>query len=373
MKKLQELAQFSQSVWLDNINRKLFATGRLKELIAEGLLGMTSNPTIFENAITKSDDYDEEILSLAKEGRSTFEIYDELTVKDIQTAADLFRPVYDSTNGLDGYVSLEINPLLARKTKETIEEGKRLHGKVKRPNLMLKVPATDEGYEAIEVFTSLGMNVNATLIFSRAQYKSTVESYLRGIRKLIEKGGDARKVRSVASVFVSRIDTTVDKMLAEKMESEECRAIRGSMEPMLGKAAVANSLAIYGIHRELFSTAEFQELKDKGAHHQRPLWASTGTKNPSYSDIKYVEELLVKNSVNTMPEGTLAAFMEHGRIEDVEKNCEEAGDTILWLAEKGIDIDQVCQKLLTDGVASFAKSFESLLASIESKAKKLHV
>ncbi len=373
MKKLEELAHFSQSVWLDNINRKLFATGRLKELIGLGLLGMTSNPTIFENAITKSDDYDEEILTLAKAGKSTFEIYDELTVRDIQKAADLFHPVFESTRGVDGYVSLEINPLLARKTRETIEEGKRLHGKVQRPNLMLKVPSTDEGFDAVEALTSLGMNVNVTLIFSRTQYKNTVEAYLRGIRKFINSGGDARKVRSVASVFVSRVDTLADKMLEEKMASEECRAIRGSMEPMKGKAAVANSLAIYKIHRELFSSPQFLELKDKGAHHQRPLWASTGTKNPAYSDIKYVEELMVKNTVNTMPETTLAAFMDHGRIADVEINCGEAEDTILWFAEKGIDIDNVCQKLLTDGVAAFARSFESLLASIETKAQKLHV
>lgn len=373
MTKLEELAHFSQSVWLDNINRKLFATGRLKELIDQGLLGMTSNPTIFENAITKSDDYDEEILSLAKAGKSTFEIYDELTVKDIQKAADLFHPVYERTKGLDGYVSLEINPMLADKTKETIDEGKRLHGKVQRPNLMLKVPSTDEGFEAVEALTSLGMNVNVTLIFSRAQYRNTVEAYMKGIRKFIKSGGDAGKVRSVASVFVSRVDTLADTMLAEKIYAEESQDMKDQIESMKGKAAVANSLAIYRIHRELFSSPQFLELKAEGAHHQRPLWASTGTKNAAYSDIKYVEELLVRNTVNTLPEATLTAFMDHGRISDVEKNCEESENTLLRFAEKGIDIDKVCQKLLTDGVASFKKSFESLLASIETKARKLHV
>jgi transaldolase len=372
--RLNELAEFGQSVWLDYISRKLIKTGRLMELISQGLLGMTSNPTIFDNAISKSDDYDEDIKKLASQGKSTFEIYDELTIRDIQDAADLFLPIYEKTGGLDGYVSLEINPMLARKTEETIAEGKRLHKKVNRRNLMFKVPATEEGYHAIEELLAAGINVNVTLIFSLEQYEKTAHAYIRGVQRLIEKGGDPSKLRSVASVFVSRIDSAVDRMLEEKMGLEECKAIRGSLQHLLGKAAVANSLLIYDLHGKIFDTPQFHKLREKGAHYQRVLWGSTSSKNPAYSDIKYVEELMVKNSVNTMPENTLLAFLDHGAVKDaLSSRSEGASDVVEELDHTGISVDEVCAKLLKEGVTAFEKSFESLLKSIEHKSTSLAV
>jgi len=368
---LEELAAIGQSVWLDNINRKLFTTGRLRELIQAGLLGMTSNPSIFDNAISKSDDYDVEIRASAP-GKDIFGIYDELTIKDIQEAADLFLPVYEKTGGIDGYVSLEINPRLARKSQETIDEGKRLHKKVNRPNLMLKVPATDEGFIPVEELLAGGINVNITLIFSREQYERTARAYIRAIKRLVDRGGDPRRVHSVASVFVSRIDTAVDAMLNEKLASEECRALHGRLREYLGKAAVANSLAIHRTHRSIFSSPEFLALREKGANYQRVLWASTSSKNPAYSDIKYVEELMVKNTVNTMPEVTLDAFMDHGRAQEIQDG-QDPDDIIAGFKDLGINIDEVNGRLLADGVAAFEKSFESLMKSIEAKARKLHV
>jgi transaldolase len=372
MTRLNELAGLGQSVWLDNINRKLIKTGRLMELISQGLLGMTSNPTIFDNAISKSEDYDEEIKKLSSQRKSTFEIYDELTIRDIQDAADLFLPIYEKSRGLDGYVSLEINPKLARQTEETIAEGKRLHKKVNRRNLMFKVPATPEGYAAIEDLLASGINVNVTLIFSLDQYEKTARAYMKGVKRLIEKGGDAGKLRSVASVFVSRIDSAIDRMLEEKLEEGE--AVNGSLQHLKGKAAVANSLSIYDLHGKIFDTPEFARLKEKGAHHQRVLWGSTSSKNPAYSDIKYVEELMVKNTVNTMPENTLLAFMDHGAVKDaLSLRSEEAAEVVRELKSVGISVDEVCAKLLQEGVAAFEKSFESLLQAIEQKSRSLMV
>ncbi len=371
MTRLEELAAVGQSVWLDNINRKLFTTGKLKELIQAGLLGMTSNPSIFDNAISKSDDYDSDIRSLAP-GKDSFGIYDELTIKDIQEAADLFRPVYERTGGFDGYVSLEINPRLARKSKETLEEGKRLHKKVNRPNLMLKVPATDEGFSPVEELLAEGINVNITLIFSREQYERTALAYMKGIKRLADRGGDPGRVHSVASVFVSRIDTAVDAMLNEKLASEECKALHGKLREHLGKAAVANSLAIYRSHQSLFSSPEFKGLRDRGANYQRVLWASTSSKNPAYSDIKYVEELIMKNTVNTMPEVTLGAFMDHGAAKEIQGG-ENPDEVIAGLKDLGINLDDVNGTLLADGVIAFEMSFESLMTGMEAKARKLHV
>ncbi|MCQ9206524.1 MAG: transaldolase [Omnitrophica bacterium] len=369
---IEKLSLYGQSVWLDNISRSLISGGKLKELIGRGLRGMTSNPTIFDKSISGGNEYDEEIKKFCSLEKTTFEIYDKLTTGDIQDACDLFRGVYGETGGLDGYVSLEINPKLAFKTRETIEEGKRLLKSVNRPNLMLKVPSTDEGFGAVEELTASGANINITLIFSLEQYIKTAGAYMRGIRRLLDSGRDARKVHSVASVFVSRIDTACDKLLDEEASREGNRQRKEEKTALKGKAAVANSAVIYGKFLEIFSSGEFKKLKEKGANIQRPLWGSTSAKNPAYSDIKYVTELIAKNTVNTMPGATLEAFLDHGAVrEALSRDISKSADTIQALGNMGIDINTVCAKLLKDGVGAFVKSFDSLLDTIEKKSKEL--
>jgi transaldolase len=366
---IQELTEFGQSVWLDTISRSLIDTGRVKELVDLGVSGMTSNPTIFDKAVSSSSDYDDEIHRLHDLGKSAFEIYDDLTVRDIQDAADIFKPVYESTNRVDGYVSLEIDPRLAAKTAETVQEGRRLHKKVARPNVMFKVPATDQGFGAIEELLADGINVNVTLIFSVDQYVKTAKAFLNGMARLADKHADLSRTHSVASVFVSRIDTAVDAMLDERAAAESKESVRAKLSSLRANAAVANATLIYEKYAELFSGKAFQKLKDNDAHVQRVLWGSTSTKDPAYSDIKYVAELIAKDTVNTMPEKTLEAFLDHGRVEEaVTADAKKAEQTIDELSRFGVDIDAVCAKLLDDGVAAFTKSFNSLLNSIREKA-----
>lgn len=356
---IQMLGEFGQSAWLDNINRSMINDGNLREMIDLGLRGMTSNPSIFHKAITSSDDYDEEIQRLYEAGKSPFDIYDELTVKDVQDAADMFRPLYDKTYGLDGYVSLEVNPKLSDMADETILEARRLFKKVNRPNVMLKIPATWAGYKVIEELISCGINVNATLIFSVAQYEEVANAYIRGLSRLLERKIDLNIVRSVASVFVSRIDTGIDGMLRDKDNS-------GSLE---GRAAVANSRMIFKKYLDIFSEEKFKELERKGANIQRLLWASTSTKNYAYSDIKYVSELIGKNTINTLPDNTFKAFLDHGIIKEaMTSDVDEAVRVIESLKTMGIDVNEVCNKLLNDGIRAFEESFDSLLSSIEKKA-----
>jgi len=369
---IQQLGEFSQSVWLDYISRSLIETGKLKSMIAQGLRGMTSNPTIFDKAISSSDDYDTQIAQLKKLNKSTFEIYDDLTIKDIQAAADLFKSVYEKTNKRDGYVSLEINPKLAYKIKETVEEGKRLYKKVNRPNVMFKVPSTDEGFAAIEELLAEGININITLIFSVEQYTNTAEAYIKGIERLLQQDGDVSQVHSVASVFVSRVDTLTDKLIEEKRAKESDTGVKVKLEQLRGKAAVANSAMIYKKYRDIFSGEQFKLLQEKGANVQRLLWGSTSTKNPAYSDIKYVAELIGKNTVNTIPEKTLNAFLDHGVVKEaLTDDIGKAQKIMDDLKGLGIDINDVCKKLLEDGVVAFEKSFDSLLNAIEEKSKKL--
>lgn len=369
---IEELAEFGQSIWLDNINRTMIETGKLKEMTASGLRGMTSNPTIFDKAISKSSVYDKQIEELCKNNKSDFQIYDDLTIKDIQDAADIFRPVYEKTQGLDGYISLEVNPKLAFKTKETIEEGKRLHQKVNRPNVMFKVPSTKESFGAIEELTACGISVNITLIFSLGQYIDSAWAYIKGIRRYLEDKGNIKKVRSVASVFVSRVDTAADNLLDGLISQEEDKQKIEKLSSLKGKAAVANSRLIYQKYLEIFASGEFKELQDKGAHIQRVLWGSTSTKNPAYSDIKYVTELIGKDTVNTTPDQTLEAFLDHGQVrEALSSDIKDAQSIIDGLKEFGIEIDEICAKLLKDGVIAFEKSFESLLSSIGERTKCL--
>ncbi len=368
----QQLGEFGQSVWLDYISRSLIDTGRLTDLIKQGLRGMTSNPTIFDKAISTSNDYDEKIQDLKKMGRSAFEIYDELTVKDIQDAADTLKPVYKQMNGLDGYVSLEVNPKFAYKIEETVAEAKRLYKKVNRPNVMFKVPSTNQGFTAIEQLLAEGININITLIFSLQQYKNTAQAYIRGIEKLLHKNGDISKVCSVASVFVSRIDTATDKLIEEKLTRESDATVTSRLESLRGKAAVANSAIIYKDYVATFFGNAFKTLREKGANVQRLLWGSTSTKNPAYSDIKYVAELIGKYTVNTIPEKTLNAFLDHGVVKEaLTADTADAQMVIDDLMGLGINIDDVCKKLLEDGVVAFNRSFDSLLKSIEEKSKRL--
>lgn len=369
---VQKLGEFGQSVWLDNISRSMIESGRLARMIARGLRGMTSNPTIFDKAISRSCDYDEEIMELVQAGKSIFEIYDDLTIDDVLGAADLFMPVYDRTRGLDGWVSLETNPKLAYKTQETIEEVKRLHQKVNRPNVMFKVPAPEEGFLAIEELLSEGININITLIFSLTQYVNTAQAFIRGMKRLLEKQGNLSGVHSVASVFVSRIDTAVDSMIDELLANEKDEGRKDMLGSLKGRAAVANASLLFQKYIELFSAKEFSLLKEKGANFQRLLWGSTSTKNPAYSDIKYVTDLIAKNTVNTMPQNTFKAFLDHGVIrESLPSDVEQAQNIIKGLKSFGIDLNNVCAKLLDEGVVAFEKSFDSLLDSIESKTNSL--
>lgn len=366
--KIEQLTEFGQSAWLDSISRAMIETGKLKEMIRQGLRGVTSNPTIFDKAISSGDDYDQKTKELSNDGESVFEIYDELTVRDIQDAADIFMPVYQETQGLDGYVSLEINPKLAFKTRETIEEGKRLYKKVNRVNVMFKVPATEDGFKAIEELIACGININVTLIFALGQYINAAQAYIRGIKRILQNNGDASQVRSVASIFVSRIDTAVDNLLEEKIIKEKDQEKKIQLSSLKGKAAAANANLIYKKCLETFTSSEFKQIQDKGAQFQRVLWGSTSTKNPAYSDIKYVTELIAKNTINTLPENTFEAFLDHGVIKEaLISDISDAQNIINSLEGFGININKVLVKLLHDGVVSFEKSFVSLLHSIEEK------
>jgi len=371
--KLQKLSQFGQSLWLDYISRSLIESEKLKSLIDLGLRGMTSNPTIFNQAVNAASDYDQKIFSLHTEGQSPFEIYDDLTIKDIQDATDLFRDLYEKTNRSDGYVSLEINPKLAMKTEESIAEGLRLFKKVNRPNVMIKVPSTEAGFPVIEELLSQGVSVNVTLVFSLEQYTKTAQAFLAGVKRLLDQGGDVKKIRSVASLFVSRIDTLVDQWLDEKMAADKDPALKNQLASLKGRAAVANARLMFEEFKTIFESKTFSSFAEKGAAPQRVLWASTGTKNPQYSDLKYVTELMCRPTVNTVPEKTLHAFLDHGEVREASWNSQEPQEFLEELKRCGLDIREVCQKLLEDGVAAFEKSFDELLHSIEHKAQQLSV
>ncbi len=358
MSKIEKLAGLGQSLWLDFISRDYIQGGKLQSMINDGLRGITSNPTIFDKAIAGSAAYDAEIAGLLAKGHSTLEIYEQLAIKDIKTACEMMLPVYEKTKGLDGFVSLEVNPTLAYKTKETIEEAVRLYTAVKMPNLMIKVPATKEGFPAVKELISHGISVNTTLIFSIESYIATANAYIEGLEILKANGGDVSKVASVASFFVSRVDSACDSAL-EKAGNKELQ----------GKIAVANAKVAFKEFGKLFSGERWSKLADAGAMPQRVLWASTGTKNPAYSDVLYVDELIGNPTVNTMPPATIDAFLDHGKLEvTLDKGIEEAEAQIAALAGFGVDIDAITDKLQTDGVRLFEESFTSLLGSIEKKS-----
>jgi len=361
MTKLYELAEQGQSVWLDYISRPLIISGELQKLVAKGLRGITSNPTIFEKAIAGSTDYDEDLKRLADEGKTVDEIYESLVIDEIRRAADILLPVHEETNGLDGYVSLEVNPNLANDTESTVGEARRLFATLERPNVMIKVPATPAGIPAIETLIGEGVNINVTLIFSLEQYEAVAKAYIAGLEKLAASGGDVAKVGSVASFFISRVDTAVDDALEKVVNTE-----------MQGKIAIDQAKIAYARFKEVFSGEKWERLAAKGGRVQRPLWASTGTKNPAYPDTLYVDNLVGPDTVNTLPPATLEAFLDHGNVATtLESDVEGARSRITELAGLGIDIDAITKQLLEDGVKSFAKSFDALLASITKKREKL--
>ncbi len=361
MTKLHELTGLGQSIWYDNIRRALIDSGELQELLDNGVTGVTSNPSIFEKAITGSSDYDAAIQKLAAEGKSVGGIYEALAIEDIQRTADLLRPIYDRTRGRDGYVSLEVSPTLAHDTEGTVAEARRLHGALGRPNVMIKVPATPAGIPAVRKLISEGININVTLIFGVSAYEAVAEAYIAGLETLSNNGGDPGCVSSVASFFVSRIDAAVDAAL----ENIGNRSLQG-------KIAIANAKAAYRRFREILAQGRRQALARKGARVQRVLWASTGTKNPAYSDTLYIDSLIGPDTVNTVPPSTLNAFLDHGTVSaTLEKGLDEARQQLMQLKELGIDIETVLQKLQDEGVAAFAKSFESLMTGVGEKRNRL--
>jgi len=369
---IKELHQIGQSLWLDNIRRQLISSGELARLRDEGLTGVTSNPTIFEKAVSGSTDYDEAMVQLVREKKKPADMLWELMVEDIQAAADTFRPVYDKTKGRDGFVSIEVAPTLANNTRGTIRMAEDLRERCKRPNVMVKIPATKEGLPAIFDQISKGHNINITLIFAVERYAEVVEAYLAGLEKLHKEGGDLSKVASVASFFVSRVDTKVDKILAEKVNQAQDPQQKRALDQLFGKAAIANSKLAYEHYKELFAGPRWDKLRKAGARTQRCLWASTSTKDPRYPDTYYVEELIGPDTVDTVPPATLAAFREHGEVRrSLDENVDLAHRQLKQLAETGVDLHQVTHELEVEGVDAFTKSFESLLGALEKSAKEI--
>lgn len=366
MTKVQELYdQQKQSVWLDDISRTMLTTGALKRQIEdEGIRGVTSNPTIFEKAIAAGDAYDDQIAQLIREGKSSGEIFEAVEVQDIQQACDLFAGIFRDSNGGDGFVSIEVAPEFARDTEGTLNEARRLWKSVDRPNLMVKIPGTAEGIPAIRQSLLEGININVTLLFSVDRYAEVAESYIEALEERLEKGEPIDRLASVASFFVSRVDTLVDKLLDESNA-------RGA-DRLKGKIAVANAKMAYQKFRELFEGDRFAKLRAAGASVQRPLWASTGTKNPAYSDVLYVESLIGPETVNTVPGKTLTAFIDHGTVaRTVDKDVEQARQDIVALPDVGVDLAAVTAQLEDEGIATFSKSFASLISGVEGKREAL--
>lgn len=366
MGKLQELAELGQAIWLDYIRRSFTERGDLQKLVAAGLRGITSNPSIFEKAIAGSNDYDQEIQLLAGQGKSVDEIYTSLSCKDIQQAADILATVYESTQGADGYVSLEVNPTFAHNTTATLTEAQRIWQMVDRPNLMVKIPATLEGLPAITAALESGINVNVTLIFSIERYRQVMQAHRLGLENRLTAGKPIHHIASVASFFISRIDNKIDKLLLP-IANQDDRKSEGARS-MLGKAAVANAKLAYQEFNQFINTPEFAELERHQVRLQRPLWASTSTKNPAYSDILYVQTLIGRHTVNTLPQETLDAFLDHGEPRlTIEDDLIQANELFDRLSDLGISIDRVTQELEAEGVSAFAQSFDSLIGSIAAK------
>jgi transaldolase len=360
---IARIAGLGQSIWYDNIRRGLLASGELQALIDDGVSGVTSNPTIFKKAIADSDDYAHALAELLDAGTGAMEIYETLAFDDIRRACDLFRPVYRRTEQHDGFVSLEVRPDLANDTAATIAEARRLYAAIDRPNVMIKIPATAAGIPAIEATIGAGINVNVTLIFSIEVYRAVIGAYLGGMEKFLGGGGEPADVASVASFFVSRVDSLVDKLLQAKIDAGQT-----ALKELQGKAAVANAKIAYELYQKEFGGARFAALKAKGARPQRPLWASTSTKNPKYPDLIYVDTLIGPDTVNTVPPETLDAIRAHGQAElTLTRDVPAAHAALARLEQAGISMADVTERLKVDGVKSFADSFEQLIGAIEAK------
>ena len=362
--KLSKLNLLGQSIWYDNLSRELLQDGSLENLIKTGILGLTSNPSIFEKAISSSSIYDNDIKALSDSNKSDIEIYENLAISDIQSAADILFDTYMTTNKKDGFVSLEVNPHLAHDTLGTILEAKRLHGEVNRPNLMVKVPATKEGIPAIQHLIGEGISVNVTLIFSLDSYIKVVDAYKMGIIDFIKNSGDPTSVASVASIFIGRVDAAVDKAIEDLNLDSRIQT---------GFAGIANAKIAYENFKEYFSYEKFNDLSSKGATLQRPLWASTAVKDPNVRDVLYVEELIGDETVNTLPDPTLNALIDHGIVENtIDKNVDLAFEHLKLIDESEIDMDKIMITLLNDGVKIFSDSFDGLIKNISLKRQSIY-
>jgi len=366
---LLQLKTQGQSVWYDTIDRAQLVSGLFKRLLDEdGIVGVTSNPTIFQKSISHGDAYDEQMTELIKQRKSTSEIYEALVIKDITTVADMLRPIYDRTNRQDGFVSLEVSPDLAHDTEESLSEARRFWKLVDRPNLMIKIPATPEGIPAVQQALTEGININITLIFSLDSYREVADAYISALEDRNAEGKDISHIASVASFFVSRVDTLVDQLLEDKIKATSDSAEQQKLKSLEGKAAIANARLVYQEFTRIFHTPRFETLKHSGAHVQRPLWASTSTKNPAYRDVLYAEELIGPDTVDTMPLETIENFRDHGRVSrTVENDIQQAKDVFAALEKVGIHYDQVTKQLQDEGVKKFADSFHDLFQGIESK------
>lgn len=370
---LKELLNYGQSMWLDYIRRDLFTTGKLKHLIEDdGLRGMTSNPAIFEKAIGESSLYDDILKSLAeRKDLDATGRFEQIAIRDIRDAADALRPVYQASNCRDGFVSLEVSPYLARKTQETLDEARRLWKEVDRENVMIKVPGTAEGLPAIRQLIGDGLNINITLLFAQEVYEKVAEAYVAGLEQFASRGGNVSKMASVASFFISRIDTLVDSMLNDRLKSAKDANQQALLKTLLGKVAIANGKLTYQRYQKIFSGPRWQALAAKGAQTQRVLWASTSTKNPNYRDVIYVEELIGPDTVNTMPPATIDAFRDHGKVRNsLTEDLPGAKKVMEDLERAGISMKQVTDKLTDDGVKLFADAFDKLLAAVEKSTQQ---
>jgi transaldolase len=366
---IQELVRLGQSLWLDNLQRKLITSGELARLRDAGITGITSNPTIFEKAISNSSDYEADLRQLAKAGHSPEQIMWELMIGDVQAAADIFRPVYEGSGGADGFVSIEVGPAIARDTSRTIEMAEELHRRCARPNVMVKIPATHAGLAAIQHMIGEGKHTNVTLTFSIGRYSEVVEAYLSGLEDLQKRGGDLSRVVSVASFFVSRVDTKVDKLLNARIDATSDARVKREIEELCGRTGIANSKMAYRRYQELFSGPRWEALQRAGARVQRCLWASTSTKDPRYRDTMYVEGLIGPDTVNTVPD---AALRDHGKVRPtLLEDLSAARRQLQRLPDLEIDLDQVTQELETEGVQGFVNSYESLLEVIKD-AVRIH-
>lgn len=362
--KLHELLRLGQSVWLDFIQRSFIQSGDLQDYVDQGVTGITSNPTIFGKAISEGSEYDKQMEALAQDGRSPQEIYEALTVEDARLAADVLRPIFDRSHGGDGFFSLEVNPHLADDRQATVNEAHRLFGAVAKPNVMIKIPATDTGYEAIQESTADGLNINITLIFSLGQYEHVLESYLSGLEKRVEYGYDVEHIASVASFFVSRVDTLVDELLNQHTDP--------AAKSLKGKIGIANAKMAYQRFKEVFTSERWAHLAEKGANVQRVLYGSTGTKNPEYSDVLYVNHLIGVDTINTIPPETMEAFKDHGVVAlTLEQGLDEARAHLEELAKMGIDLEEVGRKLLDKGIEKFTKPYDEAIDVIAERSAEL--